>query len=262
MSSNHHYQTPSALQQHGCGDYQPQQTKYHQQNHNVWLYPIMHGGSTATPTQQQACDYEREQAKSRRSNDPVWLYPTMHGGSTETPSFPRSLDSRYGCVPPSPRTPPPRRTGSASRQLISPPIPHRVTAQRHYPVTAVAPCIESIGNPSLQIFRLKLPTALMARLNGIVAHSEQYAQTLPDGWRTGLYSLTKQDMALREVPGMHHRIQPIVDFLVKCIQHLYSCRKVICDKNQPHILKYSIRSGHTGGKSRTRLIQDLQPKQN
>jgi hypothetical protein len=192
---------------------------------------------------QSLCGHQQQKTnKCLQQNNTVLLYPTMHGGS-ETP-FARAPDA--GCPPP-PRTPPPRRILVPSRQLISPPVPHRVTVQRRHHTTA--PGFERIGNPSLQMFRLKLPRALVGRLDGILAHAERYAQTLPDGWRTDLYSLTKQDLALREIPGMHHRIQPIVDYMHYAIQRLYGCRKVICDKNQPHILKYSVQSGHTGGKN-------------
>jgi hypothetical protein len=101
----------------------------------------------------------------------------------------------------------------------------------------------------LRVFRLQLPRELASRLDGIIAHSEHHAQALPGGWKTDLYSLTKQDMALRDIPGMTQRIHPVFDYISQAIQVLYGCRKVVVDKNQPHILKYSIQSGHTGGKS-------------
>ena len=139
-------------------------------------------------------------------------------------------------------------TPSRHRFLLSPPAPHRIT-------TTSMPYIryERIGNPNLRIFRLRLPHHLMVRLDGIITHSERYVQRLPDGWKTELYSLTKQDLALRDVPGMDQHIRPISDYITQSIQALYGCRKVVIDKNQPHILKYSVKSGHTGGKRLCRV---------
>ena len=70
---------------------------------------------------------------------------------------------------------------------------------------------------------------------------------MASGWKTDLYSLTKQDLALLEVPGMANCIRPITDYISRAIRTLYGCRKVVVDRNQPHILKYSVESGHTGG---------------
>jgi hypothetical protein len=107
---------------------------------------------------------------------------------------------------------------------------------------------ERVGSPRLKVFRLQLPPDLIRRLDGIVDKSERHVQALDDGWKTELYSLTKQDMALGEIPGMLQRIRPIHDYICHAIQVLYGCHKVVVDKNQPHILKYSVQSGHTGGK--------------
>jgi hypothetical protein len=87
-------------------------------------------------------------------------------------------------------------------------------------------------------------------LDDIVALSERHVTRLPEGWKTDLYSLTKQDYALRDIPGMAQQIRPIHDYICKAIQILYGSRKVVVDKNQPHILKYSVESGHTGGKKK------------
>jgi hypothetical protein len=85
-------------------------------------------------------------------------------------------------------------------------------------------------------------------LDGIIALSERFAQGLAGGWKTELYSLTKQDLALRDIPGMAPLIRPIFEYIIQAIQVLYGCRRVAVDKNQPHILKYSLESQHTGGK--------------
>ena len=120
----------------------------------------------------------------------------------------------------------------AIRRISSSPIPLRY---------------ECIGDPALKIFRLSLPRELVRRLDGIIALSEQFAQGLAGGWKTELYSLTKQDLPLRDIPGMALLICPIFDYIIQAIQVLYGCRRVIVDKNQPHILKYSLDTQHTGG---------------
>jgi hypothetical protein len=113
---------------------------------------------------------------------------------------------------------------------------------------------QHIGPERLQIFRLQLPMELIhggssSKLDPIIAQAERYAQDcLPNGWNTALYSLTKQDVAMRDIPGMALRIRPICEYISKAIRTLYGCARVVVDKNQPHILKYSVDSGHTGGK--------------
>ncbi len=126
--------------------------------------------------------------------------------------------------------------------LPLPPIIHRITSS---PLPSSR--YECIGDPSLRIFKLLLPRDLVGRLDGIVAHSERFAEGLAGGWKTELYSLTRQDLALRDIPGMTARIRPIFDYITQAIKALYGCRKVIVDKNQPHILKYSMDTEHTGG---------------
>jgi hypothetical protein len=124
---------------------------------------------------------------------------------------------------------------------LSPPAIHRITSS---PLPLRCECI---GDPALKIFRLSLPRELIGRLDGIIALSERFAQGLAGGWKTELYSLTKQDLALRDIPGMAPLIRPIFEYIIRAIQVLYGCRRIIVDKNQPHILKYSLDSQHTGG---------------
>jgi hypothetical protein len=111
---------------------------------------------------------------------------------------------------------------------------------------------QHIGPERLQIFRLQLPMELIhggSKLDPIIAQAERYAQDcLPNGWKTALYSLTKQDVAMRDIPGMAVRMHPICEYISEAIRTLYGCARVAVDKNQPHILKYSVDSGHTGGK--------------
>ena len=241
-------------------------------------------------------DYAHKLDISRSSHDRrhVFLYPSLNRNSdaqqrqhcvkntaTGTGSAFSRLHPYHGqgrILPPPlppqrpPRTPPPshmhhpnnhllpsRPPPTSTHQLFlpSPPAVHRVTS-----VSSSSSSLpfrfryERIGDPSLCIFKLQLPHELVERLDGIVALSEEYAQTcLKHGWKTELYSLTKQDLALREIPGMNRRIQPIFDYITQAIHLLYvgynnssKNMSVVVDKNQPHILKYSVDSGHTGGR--------------
>jgi hypothetical protein len=108
---------------------------------------------------------------------------------------------------------------------------------------------ERIGDPRLRAFRVRLPPPLLNGLmDDIIDLAEGHARYLPGGWRTDLYSLTKCDMACRDVPGMPAQVKPVFDYICYAMEVLYGCRKVVVDKNQPHILKYEAASGHTGGK--------------
>jgi hypothetical protein len=71
-------------------------------------------------------------------------------------------------------------------------------------------------------------------------------------------SLTKQDLALMDIPGMAKLVEPIVYVIKSSMILLYGKHRngspatakntaVEIDKNQPHILKYSVDTGHTGG---------------
>lgn len=140
-----------------------------------------------------------------------------------------------------PTTPPPSRAPrhfGYTRTIVSPSAPLRV---HNF-------CLnyERIGPAHLQIYRLVLPPLLLGQLDPIVALAEDFAYQLQNGWHTDLYSLTKQDIALRDIPGMSRKISPIFDHLCHAIRTLYGAQKVVVDKNQPHILKYSVDSGHTG----------------
>jgi hypothetical protein len=95
-----------------------------------------------------------------------------------------------------------------------------------------------VGNPSLCIHRIRLPSELLHILDQIVMSCEGYASTRPSGWITELYSLTKQDIALKEIPHMYEASKPIVSFIIDCMKHLWGIERISLDKNQPHILKY------------------------
>jgi hypothetical protein len=67
------------------------------------------------------------------------------------------------------------------------------------------PCrsYERIGHPSLKIIRFRLPEHLISLLDTIIDGCEEYAASLPCGWMTEIFSLTKQDIALREIPHLY-----------------------------------------------------------
>ena len=107
---------------------------------------------------------------------------------------------------------------------------------------------ERVGLPHFNAFRVKLPPHLVQdNLDRIVAHAEAHAKTLSTGWKTELYSLTKCDMACRDIPGLKEYLRPVFEYVCQAIQILYGSQKLVIDKNQPHILKYSAAMGHTGG---------------
>ncbi|KAL3770295.1 hypothetical protein ACHAW5_000674 [Stephanodiscus triporus] len=105
------------------------------------------------------------------------------------------------------------------------------------------PCYGIVGHPSLKIYRFQLPGNLHPLLDHIVEGCANYANSLPSGWRTVthwlfyillfislsvfrtksllrtyLYSLTKQDVALRDVPGMYEVARPIMHYIKRAIE--------------------------------------------
>lgn len=54
--------------------------------------------------------------------------------------------------------------------------------------------------------------------------------------RTYLYSLTKQDIALRDVPGMYEASRPVIHFVKRYIERVYEVDTIRIDRNQPHVL--------------------------
>jgi hypothetical protein len=144
--------------------------------------------------------------------------------------------------------------------IVSPPNPHRMTRPyrqnppQFFPFQspALTPITKPhrtdmsimVGHPSLNIHRLHLPHNLLHLLDSIVLDCEAYAATQPNGWLTDLYSLTKQDVALREIPHLFEASKPIVAYITKCMTQLWGVERLSMDKNQPHVLKYA--DGHTG----------------
>ena len=108
---------------------------------------------------------------------------------------------------------------------------------------------EIVGHPSLKIHRLKLPAHLLSLLDTIVSGCEMHASALPTGWQTDLYSLTKQDIALREIPHIYNAAKPVISYIQKAACQVYGITTGIkMDRNQPHVLKYNCHKGrgHTG----------------
>lgn len=101
-----------------------------------------------------------------------------------------------------------------------------------------------IGHPALRIYKLKLPTEYQRLLDHIVAGCEAYAKKRSTGWRTDLYSLTQQDIALMDTPNVMKIALPIMKYLTNCICQVFNASSVRVDRNQPHVLKYN--KDHTG----------------
>ena len=172
-----------------------------------------------------------------------------------------------------PKTPPPsaaiRRRQSAIaegyQEPISPPNPLRLastTQARNLPNPITTPWIrssppplafENVGHPFLRAYKIRLPWYLidgpLVALDTLVEAAEAHVNGLPNGWETDLYSLTKCDIACKDIPGISSQVGEISRYISSTIQLLYGCRKISLDKNQPHLLKYSAEAGHTGGKT-------------
>lgn len=121
--------------------------------------------------------------------------------------------------------------------------------QKKYNITSspvFIPRFSIVGHPSLKIYKFTLPNHLIPLLGLIVEACHKYATTLPNGWETYLYSLTKQDIAIRDISGLYEMARPIVSYVKRTIESVYRARTVRIDRNQPHVLKYSAESGHTG----------------
>lgn len=159
------------------------------------------------------------------------------------------------------------RSHNMTTDLNHPPIPNRVCVPSAYlnmqqlvNHTKIPPAIpnqdhstirycETVGDPSFHIHRLRLPSHLLSILDYVVNECERYAQTLPKGWNTDLYSLTKQDIALRDIPHLYESVHPIVSYIKKATTMVYGVNCLRMDRNQPHVLKYEWEKhgkGHTG----------------
>lgn len=87
------------------------------------------------------------------------------------------------------------------------PIHARHTAQCKLPTIPVfMPSYIIIGHPTLKIYKFKLPSNLLHLLDFIVNSCNKHAGSLRSGWATYLYSLTKQDIAIRDIDGLYEVI--------------------------------------------------------
>jgi hypothetical protein len=149
-------------------------------------------------------------------------------------------------------TPPP----SIYRYSNTPSIPNRHGLQ-----------IQALGPPHLQIYRAVLPFDAAPIFARLVAACEAHASrrrcrrtralarsrhdplAVSDcsGWETNLYSLTKQDMAVADVPGGLELVAGIQDHVQAMIRHVYRHQGALyLDRNQPHVLKYDSSSSGDG----------------
>jgi len=184
------------------------------------------------------------------------------------PRYPRSMKAAAlpGPIEP-PKTPPPtaairRRQAfltAGHQHPISPPNPVRLASTveaRNLPLPDTSPwlrysplplSVEPLGHPSLRVFKVQLPSHLIdGPLDALVEAAEKHVSGLPNGWKTDLYSLTKCDIACKDIPGISSHIEKITKFISQTMQILYQPRKLRLDHNQPHILKYSAEAGYTG----------------
>ena len=172
-----------------------------------------------------------------------------------------------------PKTPPSFTTASFRRrcmgsQPISPPNTLRLAstnASRHLPRPNASPRFlrstippldcECVGDPRFSVYRVRLPEYLIyGPLDALITASELYANRLPKGWETNLFSLTKCDIACQDIPGISSYLDPIVTYISLTMKFLYGCSKITMSYNQPHIVKYAAEIDHAGGKTTTFAI--------
>ena len=98
-----------------------------------------------------------------------------------------------------------------------------------------------LSPPHLQVFQSRLPTHLLSKCDVLIEHCEQHAAKRIGGWQTNLFSLTKQDIAVKDLPS-DWQCPELGDYVVHTIETLYQ-RRIVMDRNQPHVLKYD--ANHT-----------------
>jgi hypothetical protein len=115
--------------------------------------------------------------------------------------------------------------------------------------------IEVLGQRHLQIYKVTLPfdatgvfQKIISAYNQFRLKSDKNIQPVASNRNasSSLYSLTKHDVAIADLPGNFLEIfQEIQSFVVNVIQHLYyipSSQSVYLDRHQPHVLKYDASS--------------------
>ena len=81
-------------------------------------------------------------------------------------------------------------------------------------------------------------------VNLVVAGCENHTKKSRNGWHTELYSLTKQDVAIRNIPEVYKFAKPIIKYVSEMASIIYGIQGLVMDRNQPHVLKYE---GHHRG---------------
>jgi hypothetical protein len=122
---------------------------------------------------------------------------------------------------------------------------HDNNSHKKDPHDETARSMVRVGHECLGIFRGRLPEYLRASLNDLIDLAEQRAACLPDKWKSDLYSLTKQDLPVSDIPGSLKVVEPISQIICEQIRRLYG-RSVRMHNDQPHVLKYSCADQHTG----------------
>jgi hypothetical protein len=246
-----------------------QQQRWRQSKHDGDYYFPSHHAPTAA---NKWMDQHPPPHSIMASSPPPPLPPPQHSRVDYCPTYQQYPSSHH----PPPKTPPFRRRNTGGSQPISPPYPLRLATTNvnrglpkpvsslssssyfvrgsSFPSSSLPPPLPPplhairIGPPEMQVYKIQLPNILIDGLSHIIDRSEQHVENLPEGWKTELYSLTKCDIACRDIPGLYEYVKPISKYISYTMKVLYGCRDVTVDKNQPHILKYSAEAGYTGGK--------------
>jgi hypothetical protein len=165
------------------------------------------------------------------------------------PPLPPPVSTYYVRGPPPPPPPPPPTTMSLypTQSVLARNYrnPNKNEREDYCPHEQTGRSMMSVGHPSLRIVRGRLPVDLDLSLSDLIDLAEQRAACLPTQWKTDLYSLTKQDLPVCEIPGSLPLVGPIQAIICEQIRRLYG-RSVRMDKNQPHLLKYSFADQQTG----------------
>lgn len=109
--------------------------------------------------------------------------------------------------------------------------------------------IEALGPKHLQIFKVTLPFDATNVFRKIINAYSIYVGD--DSMKRGpsLYSLTKHDVAVVDLPGnILDLVQEIQTYIVAVIQNLYHIpfsQRIHLDRHQPHVLKYDASSEHS-----------------
>jgi hypothetical protein len=151
----------------------------------------------------------------------------------------------YACRPPPPPPPPPPPTPTRMLMSLYPSQSVRAHGNKKDPHEETARSMVKVGHESLGIFHGRLPDYLTSTLSELIDLAELSAACRPQKWKSDLYSLTKQDLPVRDIPGSQHMVEPISQVICEQIRRLYG-RSVRMHKNQPHLLKYSCLDQHTG----------------